>query len=294
MADTKNVVRVSLDNVTNSCFVIMPYDPTFDTQFERVIRPAVEAAGLKCVRGDQSFSKPHIMADIWKSIRQARVIVAELTGRNPNVLYEVGLAHAIGKPIIFLTREEEHVPFDLKALRYRYYDTNDPFWGENLRQSIQDMVRAALDEASLSIYLEGISVQQVVLEAEPKSSPTLPLRAMRNVSGNWSGRWKRTDATLEHSGSLFVIQDHSLLKASMTVSFQKAGDLTVVQEDLSGSIAESTVILNGTSYTYIRQGNSTSYLLDNFELALSETGKRMSGSFHSRKGSGTCVFDRET
>src|SRR5207237_4931202 len=100
--------------------------------------------GLKCVRGDEIYSKPNIMSDIWKELRKARLVVAELTGKNANVFYEIGLAHAIGKPIILLTRNEDDVPFDLKALRYRYYDVNDPFWGDNLRDSIQLMVKSVL------------------------------------------------------------------------------------------------------------------------------------------------------
>ncbi len=90
--------------------------PIYDTEYKRVIQPAVEATGLECVRGDEIYSKPKITDDIWKSLRAARVVIAELTGRNSNVFYELGLAHAIGKPAIILTRNEEDVPFDLKGL----------------------------------------------------------------------------------------------------------------------------------------------------------------------------------
>ena len=122
-------IEISLGVLTNSCFVIMPFSPTYNTEYERVIRPAVEATGLACIRADEIYSKPQIMADIWKSIRSARLVIAELTGRNTNVFYEVGLAHTLGKPVIIITRNEEDVPFDLKALRYVYYNTEDPFWG---------------------------------------------------------------------------------------------------------------------------------------------------------------------
>ena len=85
----------------------MPFESLFQTQYERVIRPAGEELGLKCVRADEIYSKPQIMADIWRSIRKARLLIAELTSRNANVFYEVGLAHAIGKPILLLTRNED-------------------------------------------------------------------------------------------------------------------------------------------------------------------------------------------
>ena len=76
-----------------------------------------------------------IVQDIWHSVRKARLVVAELSGRNPNVMYEIGLAHAIGKPIVLLARSEEDVPFDLRALRYIYYDPNNPLWGTDLAWS---------------------------------------------------------------------------------------------------------------------------------------------------------------
>jgi hypothetical protein len=78
------------------------------------------------------------------------LVVAELSGRNPNVMYEIGLAHAIGKPIILLTRNQEDVPFDLKALRYLFYDINNPDWGETLRSELLKKVRNVLDVPSLA------------------------------------------------------------------------------------------------------------------------------------------------
>src|ERR1041385_3895652 len=119
MSTHKNSVLVEIGEVENTCFVAMPFNNLFQIQYERVIRPAVEELGLKCIRADEIYLTPQIMADIWNGIRKSRLIIAELTGRNPNVFYEIGLAHAIGKPIILLTRREEDVPFDLKSLRYR-------------------------------------------------------------------------------------------------------------------------------------------------------------------------------
>lgn len=88
MAEEKNsvTVTVELGELTQSCFVIMPFAGTFNTVYERVIRPAVEEAGLACVRADELFSRPQITHDIWKQIRSCRLVLAELSGRNANVL----------------------------------------------------------------------------------------------------------------------------------------------------------------------------------------------------------------
>src|SRR5262245_20229677 len=118
---TSSQVIVDLEELTNTCFVVMPFDALFEVQYDRVIRPAIEQTGLKCVRGDEIYSHPSVIHDIWHSLRKARLVVAELSGRNPNVMYEVGLAHAIGKPVVLLTRNKNDVPFDVGALRYLYY-----------------------------------------------------------------------------------------------------------------------------------------------------------------------------
>src|SRR5215212_9109931 len=147
---TANRVIVDLDEITNTCFVVMPFQSLFGAEYERVIKPAVEEVGLESLRGDEIYTNQSIVQDIWKLIRRARVIVAELSGRNPNVMYEIGMAHAIGKPIVLLTRDQEDVPFDLRALRYCYYDPNNPFWGEDLRAELTKILRKVLDTPSLA------------------------------------------------------------------------------------------------------------------------------------------------
>lgn len=296
MNNVNNQVRIEIGNITNTCFVVMPFDPLFQNMYERVIRPAVEELRIECVRGDEIYSKPSIVADIWRSLRNARFVIAELTGRNPNVFYEVGLAHAIGKPILLLTREEEDVPFDLKALRYTFYDTNDPFWGENLRKAIRSVVQNILDTPGLSSYLEGVTsevelpdLSQLPVYEEHLVSP------VQDVSGNWQGTWKRSDATIPHSGTLVFTQSGTELSATLIVTFEKDGEQTVVQEALTGSLVDSSrVVLDGISYTYIRQGNSSSYLLDSFSLAPSEDTNTLEGEFRSARGKGTALFNRIT
>jgi hypothetical protein len=272
----------------------MPFDPLYQLQYERVIRPAVEGLGLVCVRGDEVYSKPNVVADLWKAIRQARVIIAELTTRNPNVLYEIGLAHAIGKPTILLTRNEDDVPFDLKALRYRYYDTNDPFWGTNLAQAIKSMVRNVLDEPGLSAHLDDVNTQ-VEFPENPRETP-VPTRETQeaiDVSGTWQGSWRRTHASIEHEGTLSIRQHGAGLSGAMTVTFVKSDDQTIVHEELVGAVADRKVTLNGVSYTYIQQAQSSSYLLDNYEMEVSPDGTRMEGEFRSSRGKGSAVFERQ-
>ena len=62
------------------------------------------------------------MSDVWEAMNSARVIVADCTGRNPNVFYEIGVAHTLGRTVILITQNDSDVPFDLQAIRYIQYE----------------------------------------------------------------------------------------------------------------------------------------------------------------------------
>jgi nucleoside 2-deoxyribosyltransferase len=294
MGAQANSILVQIGQIENTCFIVMPFDSLFQTQYERVIRPAVEELGLKCIRGDEIYSKPQIMADVWKSIRKSRLIIAELTGRNANVFYEIGLAHAIGKPVILLTRNEDDVSFDLKSLRYRYYDVNDPFWGENLHKAIQSMVQNVLEEAELPKYLEGITVELKV----PDPPERVDLASQKivspiDISGNWKATWKRSTGKIDYEGVIYITQQEEKLSATMTTTYKRAQARTIVQEVLTGTIQGIEVFLNGVSYTYIEQGASNLYHLDNFKLKLDPDRNRMDGEFYSTRGRGQATLIKQ-
>jgi hypothetical protein len=102
------------------CFIIMPFALAFD-DVAGTIRTAVEAAGLKPLRGDNIQEAGHILTQIWNSLLKARYVVADLSQTNGNVLYELGLAHAMGHEAILVTQDMGYVPFDLRAQRHIIY-----------------------------------------------------------------------------------------------------------------------------------------------------------------------------
>jgi hypothetical protein len=256
MAKPLNIINVELGSIGNTCFVVMPFAPLFETEYERVIKTAVEASGLECIRADDLYTKPRIVDDIWRAIRSAHVVLAELTGRNPNVLYEVGLAHAVGKPVIIITRSEDDVPFDLKALRYLYYDTNDPLWGQNLGKAIEAMLKNVLTEADLSKHLEGISpVGEIAYEASPEapSKPKEPALTIPDISGFWMGSFI-SQKELVFDCMMSLQQDGQQLSATMTITYPWGGKISIIQETFSGLVSGSTVNLTGVNYSYIERG----------------------------------------
>jgi hypothetical protein len=272
----------------------MPFHSLFGAEYERVIRPAIEDAGLECVRGDEIYTEQAIVQDIWRSVRQARVVVAELSGRNPNVMYEIGLAHAIGKPIVFITRNQEDVPFDLRALRYIYCDPNNPFWGEALRSELTKVVRKVLDTPSLAAHLGGISVQATLPEApnQPLSRTEVEI-SEQNFSGVWNTSWLSIKRRREHKATLVIPPRHGRnFMANLTVTYVREEQRTVIQETLTGTALGHHLSLTGVNYTYVEQGSSHSYSLDSFELELSDNGKALEGEAILRHGTVEVVFRR--
>jgi hypothetical protein len=114
----------TLDAVRSVAFMVMPFGPE-DLQivYDDFLKPAVEKrCGLDCVRGDDMFGSDVIMDNVLTAIREARVVIADLTGRNPNVFYEVGIAHSIDKPVLLITQSLDDVPFDLRHRRVLEYE----------------------------------------------------------------------------------------------------------------------------------------------------------------------------
>lgn len=100
--------------------VMMPFDKAFDIVYE-TIEQAVSDAGLRCVRADDIWDHDNVLDDILGLIWRSQIVIADLTGKNPNVFYEVGLAHSLPRRTVLLTQNSDDVPFDLRSLRYLKY-----------------------------------------------------------------------------------------------------------------------------------------------------------------------------
>jgi hypothetical protein len=211
------------------------------------------------------------------------------------VLYEIGLAHSIGKPIILLTRNEEDVPFDLRALRYLYYDPNNPFWGADLRVELTRLVRMVLDNPTLATHLGGIQVETELPEAPTHPlTPSQPEPSKYDFSGTWNTSWLSIRAEREHKATLVIPSGHgNPFTASMVVTYTRHEQQTIVHETLTGSIREAVLSLTGVNYTYIQQGSSSSYSLDSFELHFSNDRKSLVGRALLRHGVREVIFARQ-
>lgn len=93
-------------------FVLMPFDPAFDKTWEAILK-ACAVIGCRAERADKPITTEYILERIYESIANCDLVLADLTDKNPNVFYEVGYAHALGKPVAFLAPTISEVPFDL-------------------------------------------------------------------------------------------------------------------------------------------------------------------------------------
>jgi Pretoxin HINT domain len=103
-------------------FMIMPFAGQFQSIYEDYIKPVVESFSLSIIRGDDLFTTRNIIEDIWSALARSRFIIADCTGRNANVFYELGIAHAIGKQTILLAQDLGDLPFDIQGRRAILYE----------------------------------------------------------------------------------------------------------------------------------------------------------------------------
>lgn len=104
--------------------VMMPFKPEFSGMLEAV-RSASHEVGLNCHNANEVWDHDEIIQDIFALIYRSRVVVCDFTEQNPNVFYEAGIAHTLGKPVIPITQDIEALPFDLKHRRALVYSTDD-------------------------------------------------------------------------------------------------------------------------------------------------------------------------
>lgn len=102
-------------------FVLMPFSSDFDDTYRLAIKPACEQAGAYAERVDEQIFDGSILQRIFNQIAKADIIVSDLTGRNANVFYETGYAHALGKRTLLLTKNVDDIPFDLKHFAHIVY-----------------------------------------------------------------------------------------------------------------------------------------------------------------------------
>src|SRR5579862_7687682 len=110
-----------MKQLEKKCFVLMPFKTELREVYTEVYVPVCEKNSLKCWRVDEISKPGSITKDIVEGILDADVIIADLTGKNANVFYELGIAHSTGNKTIMTAQSTDDVPFDIASYRVIFY-----------------------------------------------------------------------------------------------------------------------------------------------------------------------------
>lgn len=121
---------------------MMPFSAGFTAVYEAIVG-AADTVGMRCNRADNIWEHHTIIQDVVSLIDRSRVVICDLSGRNPNVFYEAGISHTLGREVILITQHADDVPFDLRHIRYITY-LNNAEGLEQLQRQLSDRMRTIL------------------------------------------------------------------------------------------------------------------------------------------------------
>jgi hypothetical protein len=105
-------------------FVLTPFHPREKLTYSAIVE-AFENFPVRVQRGDEDNIRTEILSHIVQKIVSARLIIANISSRNPNVMYELGIAHALGKKVIVISSNEDEIPFDFRSRRLLFYKSRN-------------------------------------------------------------------------------------------------------------------------------------------------------------------------
>ncbi|MFI5386980.1 MAG: hypothetical protein ACHQ50_12770 [Fimbriimonadales bacterium] len=165
-------------------------------------------------------------------IQDAKVLVAELTEKNANVFYELGLAHAIGKPVVLVADNIGDVPFDLQPLRVIVYDKNDPAWGTQLRANITAFLEETLADPASAVPSMFRKVVKSQAPAEGKADFRISMLE-RQVAA-LSERGERVFAAR--------IRSPGALYRRLRMARSRADAVSAVREAMMGGVSRKLIV----------------------------------------------------
>jgi len=125
----------------------MPLKAELRSIYDNNIRRVADSYGLSIARADDFFSASAIIDEIWSAINAAKIVIADCTGKNPNVFYEIGIAHTLEKPVISMSQTLADVPFDVAHRRAIVYE-NTPRGRKKLEEELNKALETELARAN--------------------------------------------------------------------------------------------------------------------------------------------------
>ena len=220
-------------------FILMPFDKEFQPIYTGFLKPALESSGFDINRADDLDSHQNILKDIVEQINQSNLIVADLTTGNPNVFYELGLAHALGKSVILITQSIEDVPFDLRSYRLLEYSTHFAEIDaarETLTSYAKQFIEGNLKTGNpVTDFFPEVGVPKATTGPNPTAQPSSdPINGMANSTTSVVAVQDDERGFLDHA--IAVNEGYERLGSLMEGVTIELGDLTRAVEAASVDI----------------------------------------------------------
>jgi nucleoside 2-deoxyribosyltransferase len=132
-------------------FVLMPFEDNLRPVFDDHIKKVSQKLGLTCERADDIFSAEVIISDVWSAIYYCDVCIVDCTNLNPNVFYELGVAHTLGKRCILIAQSGESFVFDVQHWRHIVYEYT-PSGMKSFEEKLEKTLQNELSERSSQIH----------------------------------------------------------------------------------------------------------------------------------------------
>lgn len=144
MTQQDKTLKDATDPATDkTCFVVAEFGSTSDSKkrsdqtMRHLVRKVLEPRGYDVVRADEIHAPGMITHQIIEHLLDDDLVIADLTGNNPNVFYEIAVRHAAAKPIIHILTDGLAIPFDVKDVRTVYYALDDPDRLEDAKEKFE-------------------------------------------------------------------------------------------------------------------------------------------------------------
>ena len=139
--------------------VMMPFSAEFDSIYKAIQR-AVESCELECKRADDIWNNSVIIQDVFQLIYCARIVIVDFSGKNPNVMYETGIAHSLGRSVVPISQSMDDVPFDMRHHRVLQYLNNSEGL-DDLRAKLSRKLSDHMATPSMSATTKGIPMSKL-------------------------------------------------------------------------------------------------------------------------------------
>ena len=155
------------------CFVIMPisdapgYEPGhFGRVYEHLLKPAIVAAGYEPKRADDTVKTDYIVVGIIRMIVECEMVLCDISAKNPNVMYELGIRHAFNKPVVLVKDMGTEKMFDIQGLRYTEYNESLRIDSVNkdigkITNSVRETANTPEKDTNSIVHLAGIKTAEV-------------------------------------------------------------------------------------------------------------------------------------